>query len=299
MNRYYQILGLKPGASKAEVKRAYRKLALKYHPDVYKGENGQAKFVEITEAYQVLTEGKVKQVEQKPHHHSREESLRKAREKARADMRRKYSEFKKKQEEEENEQFRVALYIFIGIIATVITASLSVSVYHKKQAYTNSDTTICRVVSLEQHSFRVLFSDGFHEHVTEHRASKAYQTLYYKNGMPLQVGQEFMIVYNKAKPKYSQVEGDLITERTLLSYHELTAPKIKRWLTKEGRYYEGMEHCVFQRVYQRIGIEGLAQLFYYDEALIENLDNNTITFSSFKNQNEFQKILKECEFLYK
>jgi curved DNA-binding protein len=51
---YYQILGLGRSADADEVKRAYRKLARKYHPDVSKERNAEDKFKEVQEAYEVL-----------------------------------------------------------------------------------------------------------------------------------------------------------------------------------------------------------------------------------------------------
>ncbi|HVC02024.1 MAG TPA: DnaJ C-terminal domain-containing protein [Steroidobacteraceae bacterium] len=51
---YYQILGLKRDAGAPEVKRAYRKLASKYHPDVSREKNAEEKFKEAQEAYEVL-----------------------------------------------------------------------------------------------------------------------------------------------------------------------------------------------------------------------------------------------------
>ena len=52
---YYKILGLKENATGEEIKRAYRRLAKKYHPDVNKSHDAQQKFVEIAEAYEILT----------------------------------------------------------------------------------------------------------------------------------------------------------------------------------------------------------------------------------------------------
>ncbi len=51
---YYDILGVKRGATDSEIKSAYRKLARKYHPDVNKTKEAEAKFKEINEAYEVL-----------------------------------------------------------------------------------------------------------------------------------------------------------------------------------------------------------------------------------------------------
>ena len=57
MADYYSQLGLEKGASESEIKKAYRKLAMQYHPDRNKGNaEAEAKFKEISEAYAVLSD---------------------------------------------------------------------------------------------------------------------------------------------------------------------------------------------------------------------------------------------------
>ena len=52
----YQVLGVERGASEAEIKRAFRKLAQQWHPDVNKDPEAEARFKEASEAYQILSD---------------------------------------------------------------------------------------------------------------------------------------------------------------------------------------------------------------------------------------------------
>lgn len=59
---YYKILGLQKGATEDELKKAYRKMALKYHPDKNKSPGAEEKFKEIAEAYEVLNDPKKREI---------------------------------------------------------------------------------------------------------------------------------------------------------------------------------------------------------------------------------------------
>jgi molecular chaperone DnaJ len=59
---YYEVLGVARGASEEEIKKAFRKLAFQYHPDRNKEKGAEARFKEINEAYEVLSDAEKRQV---------------------------------------------------------------------------------------------------------------------------------------------------------------------------------------------------------------------------------------------
>ena len=109
-NYYLQVLELAPGATKGEVKAAYRRLSKIYHPDISQDEQAQEKFIAVNEAYKFLTT-----VGPNPHQEAvsydydpKQEEYERWRQKARAYARRQAQEAIKRQ----NELIKMILYGF-------------------------------------------------------------------------------------------------------------------------------------------------------------------------------------------
>lgn len=62
MSNHYEVLGVSRDATGEEIKKAYRKLARQYHPDVYSGDDAEARFKEVTHAYEVLSDPQKRRV---------------------------------------------------------------------------------------------------------------------------------------------------------------------------------------------------------------------------------------------
>lgn len=141
MKDYHAILELDPSCSIEEIKQAYRRLAKKYHPDVNKSPNAHQKFIEISEAYEVLLHKATANVQQErqtqQEQYNYDEFIREVREAAQRQARMRYQKFARQHEAFRESGLydlglllkyigRVFIPLFgLGLIAIPISVSLS------------------------------------------------------------------------------------------------------------------------------------------------------------------------------
>lgn len=101
LDKYYRLFGLTPGCSEAEIKKAYRKLAMRLHPDRNAGEAANERFILLTEAYEILLNQRKVTPDHKSKYHTPEDRKKEAKIR--------YQEFLRRQELE-NERYFLSLF---------------------------------------------------------------------------------------------------------------------------------------------------------------------------------------------
>jgi hypothetical protein len=120
MDQYYYILGLNPGASDTEIKKAYRQLARKYHPDVSSEPDAEERFIEVTAAYEYLLERKSRPVMEFVYSEPEPDPEDLRRERARRFAQMRYEQFRK-----ETMAFRRAWYYTpLKIVRLIVVVAL-------------------------------------------------------------------------------------------------------------------------------------------------------------------------------
>ena len=299
VKKYYDILGLPHRASKQAIKAAYRKLAFKYHPDVNKDADAQKKFLEISEAYELLTSPNIGVVRKYTEDKAKaEEEIRKARERAKENMRKRHDEFKEQEEKEQSRQYTVGIYIFVSIVLLMIVSYTGYYSWFNHQVYSNSDTTLGQVTFVDYRSYLIRVVINGNSYEMQKNGDRSFKDLNGENGMPMEIGQEFLVVYNKEDPKYFDVLFEPISRQSFKIYEQITVPKIVEWLTEEGLQNDDYRAlCMFRHIYDTFGIEGCAAMYFYNEPLIENTENNAWTFESFRNQEAFKECISFCQII--
>lgn len=157
---YYQILGIERDATILEIKKAFRKLALKYHPDQNNKEGSESKFIRINEAYIILKDPKARKrydatlpkidsefnknhsdIDSNDDDQNLENWKKQARDKASAFSNMDFEEFEEivlESTKEAVNQFVNVLLLFLGLILTISGLGILIPFYNTNINITNN-----------------------------------------------------------------------------------------------------------------------------------------------------------------
>lgn len=304
MDQYYKVLGLNADASPEEVKKAYRRLAMRYHPDI--NPNGKDKFKEIVEAYEIIRglrktrktrSSLTEEQEQKLYELLKKAAAEKARRKAfeRAALAR------ERRQEEQNKAYQTAFLSFLAIIALSIS---SIFIYQLGLSYYISmkpRVSQAEVVGIERNRVVYRFKVG-----EEYFRDKAYVRgaglrMLAGNGMPLRIGDSFVVNYRNGSPQWHKIDYDKISSLTFNRYLELVSSRISSLANngnlakKVGPINAHKARCLALLMYEYFGLEGWSALLFAEENPLENYSDNSLTWYFFKFSSLYHEALKDCQ----
>lgn len=312
MEYYYRILGLRPGASLAEIKKAYRRLALRYHPD--RSPQSTEKFLEVSEAYEALLEahrrGAQTQSRRQAFSPSEEaafrEMLRRMAETRAQERLRRFAAKKRRQRElEEARSYRQGLYAVAFLIVAVVGGYLGVQGFNQWQIQRQPVNTYAVVtdVGVNRVYYRLEKAPQSQQVYDEYAWAVGLQMLA-DNGLPLEIGHRFRARYYAADPSYHEVLYLKPDKPTLEDYFRDVADRVE---TMDLALLDSISpsrsrlfaRCLVFLTYQHQGLEGLAQLYFYDEHPLENPTNSLLTWFFFRRGDTFETNVSQCSGRYR
>lgn len=303
MEQYYKILGLSVEASLDEVKKAYRKLALRYHPDLTSGD--EAKFKQIVEAYEMIksrSESSAKISQLSPEELERFYELLKkaAEEKARKKAFERAARIRAKKKEEQDRSMLLGVYSLIGLVVVGLFVYNAYFWHCDWQISRNAATAVAEVVGIENHRMVYTFYDGEEWHEERSYVRGYGIVMLAENGMPLKTGDQFIVHFRADKPNYQRVNSLQISSATLNRYFDLATAAILQYSAQNedeasNRINPFQARCMSLMVYQKFGIKGLVKCYHLETHPLDYLSLKSWTAPWFWNGEEMQKIRKACE----
>ncbi len=303
MKRYYEILGLNEGATKEEVKKAYRMMAMKYHPDVNPGEGAKKKFLEIIEAYEYLTGIRKmnRGVGMNPDDLQKFYDLMKkaAEEKAKAQYRQRVKEFRKRQEQKQSAEFQKAIFILIGIVIVGLATWQGHGFY--TNLVINRDTQVTEVQITALGTKRMEYMFFVEDTLIKERvyASQYGIDILSGNGMPLKIGDQFELEYSESQPGYHRINFEKVSTETLRRYMDLVGRKFMEMYSQEWAELPKQDRmiragCMALLVFNRFGFDGLSTVYYKDVNPLDNFSHNSWSWSNLNSSEEYLTIKASC-----
>lgn len=310
LDTYYRILGLQPGAGKEEVKRAYRRLAKKYHPDVALDREDHIKFRQIKEAYEILT-GKQSKTRiftgsQASTPLRRNKSYESAQ---RVDLRRRKFVISKEEwlkRKEASERIRRKnseesyKYLKTGLFwALIFTAGVNIlypiarNLFNDYMVQINPEFTVATIIYAVGNDVGLIFSTNQGEKRIEMRCNYFNETSYLPNGFPAIKYDIYQVSYNRNNPKYYKIDFLNVHESIRDSYIIKCIEKIEN----NPKLYENIPRenipLFVQNIYDELGVKGLAMIYHRSTRFYRSLKYNSLVYYFFKNNKIFKEVIQK------
>lgn len=303
MQRYYQILGLSADATALEIKRAYRKKAMQFHPDRNRSSEARYHFMQVLEAYEYLS-GRAKSTVHRPANTPEkefEDLMREmAQKKAKEKYRQRVKEFRRRQAEEQSKEFIKAIYVLVAIMVMLGTWYLSTRLHNYLAIAQNPQENYATVVSVAPRRIDFLYANGEEVYRNHAYVWKTKDEMRGGEGMPLARGDQFVIRYYKSNPEKFKLQYHRPSPRTMQRYLNLVTYKLmvlnrENWHNYNFDERKILAMSIARETYKKLGIKGLSQVYYADTFFLENIQNNSFTWFFFKNSKRYQELLELCK----
>jgi len=303
LEKYYQILGLSAQASWPEVKKAYRRLAKKYHPDRYGGDD--KRFLSILEAYEVLKDLQKEDPYQRlvrdyqEAEQAYDDLVHLARQHARRKARMRAAYFRKKREQEQEQEYARGLRYLGIIVLSIAILFLGYKGLTSLMLGFNTRVATAHVVGLGQNRMRYQFQVG-EQLRTEERYVRGYQyQMLAGNGLPLKVGDQFTVLFNAERPFFHRIDFEQVHFTTVQRYLLATQGKLTDYYRQDAPQLaeadlERQARCMAAMLYRDFGVEGLRKAYFYDAHPLENWGANRWTWRILSRKRRFKRLENQC-----
>lgn len=275
---------------------------MQYHPDKKSG--SKAKFLEILEAYEVISGLRNSQKKQQSFTTQQAKEYydiiqKLAKEKAKAEFRQRAAKIKKQREEKQAKEFQKGILYFLLVIAISFAGYFGYTWFYNYKIDSNKASTKTVVTALAINRVVYEFTANGVRYQEEEYVHKSGYTMLADNGMPLKLGDEFSLSYNHNDPSYNRIEYSRMSENTLQRYIEMAKKSVKTIYFEEWSKLQPTEkdikaECLVLLIYEQYGLDGLAQLVFWDEAFLENFQHNSLSWYFFSRSEKFREVEELC-----
>lgn len=303
MKHYYQILGLPAGASKDEIKKAYRKMAMRYHPDRNPGPEAKKKFMEVLEAYEYLTG--FRKMKKGPR--LSPDDLQKfydlmqkaAEEKAKERYRERVRQFRKEQDKKQAAEFQKGIFVLIGIVVAAVSIWQGSKFY--QNLVINRDPVVVQATVTGLAVKRMIYEFPIGDSLVEERlyVSNYGLDMLAENGMPLKPGDRFELIFSQSQPDYHKINFEKVSSETMRRYLQLAANSIlkmykEEWSDLSERDQKVRASCISLLVFEKYRFDGLSTIYFHKANPLENLSHNSWRWYFMQSGDQFENIRATC-----